>query len=75
MKTKKNNDKEFIEEAERCLKYFSVDVNKEIIYLTSGGNSCIMKESKHYHKGLVGSSINSIVIAYCKLKNKKTKWK
>lgn len=70
-----NNDKEFIKEAKRCLKYFRVNIDKEIIYLTSGGNSCIMRESKNYHKGFIGSSINSIAIAYCKLTNKKTKWK
>lgn len=69
------NDKEFIKEAKKILEYFSVDISKDVIEITSGGNSCIIKESKEYNKQFLGHSINSIIEAYALLINKKINYK
>jgi hypothetical protein len=64
------------EELERCkafLDYFSVDYSKDVIYLTSGGNSCIMNPKTQWVEFL-GCSINGVAEAVAKKMNKKIKW-
>jgi hypothetical protein len=65
------------EELKRCkefLDYFNVKYNGKFIYLTDGGNSCIMNPKTQFQEFL-GHSINSVAIAVAKKLNKKTKWK
>jgi hypothetical protein len=64
-------------ELKRCLElfvYFDVEQDNEFIYLTDGGNSCIMNMKTQWQEFLV-CSINSIAIAVAKELNKKIKWK
>jgi hypothetical protein len=65
------------EELVRCkefLDYFDVDYTGDVIYLTAGGNSCIMNMNTQW-KEFLGCSINSVAEAVAKKLGKKTKWK
>jgi hypothetical protein len=64
------------EELVRCkefLDYFDVKYDGEVIYLTDGGNSCIMNPNTEW-KDFLGFSINSIAEAVARKLDKKTKW-
>ena len=64
-------------ELKRCkefLDYFDVEYSGDILYLTDGGNSCIMNPNTQW-KDFLGYSINSITIAVAKELNKKVMWK
>lgn len=64
------------EELIRCkefLEYFDVDYSGDIIYLTDGGNSCIMNLNTQW-KEFLGGSINSVAQAVAKKLGKKTEW-
>jgi hypothetical protein len=61
----------------RCkdfLDYFQVDYSGDVIYLTSGGNSCIMNPKTQW-KDFLGCSINSVAQAVAKKLGKNTIWK
>jgi hypothetical protein len=63
------------EELDRCtyfLDYFGVIYKGDIVYLTDGGNSCIMNPKTEF-KEFLGCSINQIAEAYAKEVNKLTK--
>ena len=62
-------DKE-LERCKQCLDYFHVDYNKDEIYLTDGGNSCIMNPKTEWQEFL-GYSINSIAEIVAKELGKK----
>ena len=65
------------EQLERCKKfldYFGVDYSADIIYLTDGGNSCILNPNTEW-KDFLGYSINSIAQAVAEKLNKKIQWK
>ena len=64
-------DKELIR-AKEFLDYFSVDYKGDTIYLTDGGNSCIMNMKTQWQEFL-GASINGVAIAVAKKLNKPTK--
>ncbi len=64
---------EELKECKEFLTYFGVDYTKDILVLTSGGNSVIMNEKTQWKKFL-GVSINQITEAVAKKMNKKTKW-
>jgi len=64
------------QELKRCqefLTYLDVDWSGDTIYLTDGGNSCIMNPSTPW-KEFLGYSINSIAEAVAKEMDKKTEW-
>jgi len=64
-------------ELKRCidfLDYFNVEYDDKIIYLTDGGNSCVMNPKTQW-KEFLGHSINSVAEAVAKELNKQTKWK
>jgi len=57
----------------RCkafLTYFNVNFKNNVIYLTDGGNSCVMNPNTEW-KEFLGHSINSVA----KELNKKVVWK
>ena len=56
----------------RCKKfldYFDVEYDSDIIYLTDGGNSCIMNPNTEW-KEFLGYSVNSVAEAVAKKLNK-----
>ena len=60
----------------RCknfLDYFGVEYSGDVIYLTSGGNSCVMNPKTQW-KEFLGCSINSVAEAVAKKLGKKTEW-
>jgi len=64
------------QELNRCkevLDYFHVDYSGDVIFLTDGGNSCIMNPKTQFQEFL-GYSINSIARAVAKELGKKIKW-
>jgi hypothetical protein len=64
------------EELIRCkefLDYFDVDYSGDIIYLTDGGNSCVMNPNTKWEEFL-GCSINNIAEAVAKKLGKKIMW-
>ena len=64
------------EELIRCkefLDYFGVKYDGDVIYLTDGGNSCIMNPGTEW-KDFLGASINGVASAVAKKINKKTEW-
>lgn len=65
------------EQLNRCkefLDHFNVDYSGDIIYLTDGGNSCIMNPNTPF-KEFLGYSINSVVEVVAKELGKKIKRK
>ena len=61
------------EELIRCKKfldYFSVKYDGDVIYLTDGGNSCIMNPNTEW-KEFIGYSINGVAGAVAKKLGKK----
>jgi hypothetical protein len=54
------------------LDYFGVTYKGDTVYLTDGGNSCIMNPKTEF-KEFLGCSINQIAEAYAKEVNKPTK--
>jgi hypothetical protein len=65
------------EELIRCksfLDYFNVKYDGDVIYLTDGGNSCIMSPNTEW-KEFLGHSINGVAQAVAKKLGKKTYWK
>lgn len=67
------NEKEkvFYDECLVFLDHFGVDYSKEVIELTSGGNSCIMVATE-WAKSFPGVSINSVAIYVAEKMDKKT---
>lgn len=65
-------DKELIR-AKEFLDYFSVDYKGDTIYLTDGGNSCIMNMKTQWQE-FIGASVNGVAEAVAKKLDKKTKW-
>ena len=65
-------DKE-LKRAKEFLDYFSVDYKGDTIYLTDGGNSCIMNMKTQWQEFL-GASVNGVAEAVAKKLNKPTKW-
>jgi hypothetical protein len=64
------------EELVRCrafLDAMGVSYDGDIIYLTDGGNSCIMNPKTEW-KEFLGCSVNSIAEAVAKKLSKKTEW-
>jgi len=64
------------EELTRCqafLTYFGVSYDRDTIYLSSGGNSCIMNPKTEW-KEFLGHSINGVAEAVAKKMGKKTRW-
>ena len=64
------------EELIRCkefLDYFDVDYYGDVIYLTDGGNSCIMNTKTQWQEFL-GCSINGVAKAVAEKLGKKTMW-
>ena len=55
------------------LTYFQVNWEGDIIYLTSGGNSCIMNPETEWQEFL-GCSVNSVADAVAMELGKTTKW-
>ena len=55
------------------LTYFQVNWEGDIIYLTSGGNSCIMNPETEWHEFL-GYSVNSVAEAVANELGKPAKW-
>lgn len=55
------------------LKYFGIPTDKEVIYLTDGGNSVIANTDTKW-KEFLGYSINSVSERYAKAVNKPTEW-
>lgn len=66
------NEKE-LKRAKEFLRYFMVDPDLDTIYLTSGGNSCIMNPKSEW-KEFLGYSVNSVAEAVARKLNKPTKW-
>lgn len=63
-------------ELKRCkefLDFFGVDYDGEIIYLTSGGNSCIMNPKTEW-KEFLGHSINAVAEAVARELGKKAQY-
>ena len=65
--TQLNRCKEFLD-------YFNVDYAEDILYLTDGGNSCIMNPNTQWNDFL-GYSINSITQAVADELGKTAVWK
>lgn len=64
------------EELIRCKKfldYFEVKYDGDVIFLTNGGNSCVMNPNTQW-KEFLGYSINAVAEAVAKKLNKKTEW-
>jgi hypothetical protein len=64
------------EQLVRCkafLDYFNVKYDGDMIYLTDGGNSCIMNPNTQWQEFL-GASINSVATAVAKKLGKQTMW-
>ena len=62
-----------LKRAKEFLDYFDVKYDGDVIYLTSGGNSCIMNPKTQW-KEFLGASINGVAEAVAKKLGKKTKW-
>ena len=66
------SDKE-LKRAKEFLDYFSVDYKGDTVYLTDGGNSCVMNMNTQWQEFL-GASVNGVAEAVAKKLNKPTKW-
>jgi len=66
---------EFLKDCLEFLDHWNIDHKKKVMYLTSGGNSVIMKASKPIFEKFVGYSINSITEFVAKELGKKLKYK
>lgn len=65
-------DEELIE-CKAFLDYMNVKYDGDVIYLTDGGNSCVMNPKTKW-KNFLGHSINGVAEAVAKKLGKKTKW-
>lgn len=72
-KMKKLN-KEQLERCKQFLDYFGVEYDGEVIFLTDGGNSCIMNPNTEW-KEFLGHSINSVAEVVAFNLNKKVIWR
>jgi len=66
-------EEQFLDKCKSFLDYFNVNWRNDIIYLTDGGNSCIMNPNTKW-KDFLGYSINSVAEYVAKKLNKETKW-
>ena len=71
---KKISEEEFLQKSLELLDYFRVDYTKDTIYLTDGGNSCIMNPKSQFIELFGGHSVNSVAEYVAKKLGKKTKW-
>ena len=67
-------EEEFLNKCLKLLDYLKIDYNKDIIYMTDGGNSCIMNPNSEFYELFGGHSINSVVQYVAKKLNKKAEW-
>jgi len=65
--------KKELKRAKEFLDFFSVDYKGDVIYLTDGGNSCIMNMKTEWQEFL-GASVNGVAEAVAKKLNKTVKW-
>jgi hypothetical protein len=70
----KYTEEEFLEKCKEFLDYFGVDYSKDTVFLTDGGNSCIMNPDSEFYDLFGGHSINAVAEFVAKKLNKKTKW-
>lgn len=68
-------EKRYFKKCLKFLDFFGVDYSKDIIYLTSGGNSCICNPKGKFAKDFGGHSINGIARYVAEKLNKETAWK
>lgn len=70
----KISKEEYLIKCKELLDYFSVDYSKDVIYQTSGGNSCIMNSKSQYYALFGGHSINAVAEYVAKETGKKIMW-
>ena len=69
------NDKEFIKEAEKFLKYFGKDISGDIIVVHNSDTSVVMRIiNNEFHKGFLGHSVLEVAEGYAKVTGKTIKW-
>ena len=68
----KISEEEYLEKCLEFLDYFGVDYNKDVIELTSGGNSCIMNPKSRFIEHFGGASVNQVAEYVAKKLGKKT---
>lgn len=56
----KLTEEEFLQKCKELLDYFHVDYSGDVVYLTDGGNSCIMNPTSQFAELFIGYSINSV---------------
>jgi len=63
----------FLQASRKCLDFFGIERNGEIIKLTDGGNSVIMKSNgRDFSKKMIGHSLNGIAEYVARSEGKKT---
>ncbi len=65
-------EEEFLKKCLELLDYFEVNYSKDIIELTTGGNSCIMNPKSQFAELFGGHSINSVAKYVAEKLGKKT---
>ncbi len=70
----KITEEEFLQKCKELLDYFNVNYSSDTIYLTDGGNSCIMNPRSEFYDLFGGNSINGIAQYVAKKLDKKTEW-
>ncbi len=65
---------EYLEKCKDALDIFGIKYDSDIIYLTDGGNSCIMNPTSNLYELFGGYSINSIAAFVAQELGKKTEW-
>lgn len=70
----KIKEEEYLEKCKEFLDYFNVKYDKDVLYLTDGGNSCIMNPNSDFYELFGGHSINGVAQYVATKMNKKIKW-
>lgn len=65
---------EYLGKCKELLDYFGVKYDGDVIYLTDGGNSCLMNPDGLFYNDFGGQSINGIAEYVAKELKKKTEW-
>lgn len=56
----KISEDEFLQECLKFLEYFGVDYKGDVMFMTSGGNSCLCNPNSQFAELFGGYSINSV---------------
>lgn len=71
----KISEEEFLIKCYEFLDYFNVDYTKDIMYMDSGGNSCICNPKSQFAELFGGMSINSVTRYVAEKLGKKVEYK